>query len=115
SGMLPIALGEATKTVSFAMEGKKTYRFTVAWGEERTTCDLEGEVTARSEVRPSWAQIEAALGQFTGEIMQVPPAFSAIKLGGERAYDKARAGEAVDLAPRPVSIESLGLIASPDP
>lgn len=114
SGMLPIALGEATKTVSFAMEGRKTYRFTVAWGEERTTCDLEGEVAARSDERPSPNQIEAALPQFTGAIMQAPPAFSAIKIGGERAYERARAGEVVDLAPRPVRVENLRLLAIPD-
>jgi tRNA pseudouridine55 synthase len=115
SGLLPIALGEATKTVPFAMEGKKTYRFTVTWGEERTTCDLEGEVSKRSDLRPTSAEIEAILPRFTGNFLQIPPAFSAIKVGGERAYDKARAGEAVDLAPRPVFIESLRLTAMPGP
>jgi tRNA pseudouridine55 synthase len=114
SGLLPIALGEATKTVPFAMEGKKTYRFAVRWGEERTTCDLEGEVSARSEIRPSVAEVLAILPRFIAEFLQVPPAFSAIKIGGERAYDKARAGEMVDLAPRPVFIESLKLLAAPD-
>jgi tRNA pseudouridine55 synthase len=115
SGLLPIALGEATKTVSYAMDGRKVYRFTAAWGEERTTDDLEGQVSARSDIRPSQAQIESILHDFTGVIMQAPPAFSAIKVDGERAYDLARAGEAVDLAPRPVSIEALRLVGIPEP
>jgi tRNA pseudouridine55 synthase len=110
SGLLPIALGEATKTVSFAMEGKKTYRFTVTWGEERTTCDREGEVSALSDSRPSPAQITEILPRFTGTFPQVPPAFSAIKVAGERAYDRARAGEEVELAPRMVSIDRLVLL-----
>jgi tRNA pseudouridine55 synthase len=114
SGLLPVALGEATKTVPFAMAGKKTYLFVVAWGEERTTGDLEGEITERSDARPSRAEIEALLPRFTGNIMQTPPAFSALKLGGERAYDKARAGQAVELAPRPIVIDSLKLIAVRD-
>ncbi len=107
SGLLPIALGEATKTVSFAMDGRKIYRFTVKWGEERSTDDREGPVTAISDSRPSSASIESLLPQFRGEIMQAPPAFSAIKIQGERAYDLARSGEAVDLAPRPVFIAKL--------
>ena len=111
SGLLPIALGEATKTVSHAMDGRKIYRFTAQWGEERTTDDLEGEVSATSARRPSRDEIESILPRFTGEIMQAPPAFSAIKVDGERAYDLARAGEAVDLAPRPVFIEELKLVA----
>lgn len=115
SGLLPIALGEATKTVPFAMEGKKFYRFTVTWGEERATCDLEGEVSARSEQRPSVAEILAILPRFTGRFPQIPPAFSAIKIAGERAYDRARAGELVALEPREVLIESLTLLAIPDP
>jgi tRNA pseudouridine55 synthase len=115
SGLLPIALGEATKTVPFAMEGKKVYRFTVTWGEERTTCDLEGEVSERSERRPSKAEILAVFPRFTGRFRQIPPAFSAIKVGGERAYEKARAGEPVALEPREVFIESLVLLAVPDP
>ncbi len=110
SGLLPIALGEATKTVSHAMDGRKVYRFTVKWGEERTTDDLEGEVSARSDNRPSRDGIESILASFTGEIMQAPPAFSAIKVAGERAYDLARAGEEVQLAARPVVIESLRFI-----
>jgi tRNA pseudouridine55 synthase len=112
SGLLPIALGEATKTVSHAMDGRKIYRFTAQWGEERTTDDLEGEVSATSARRPSCEEIESLLPRFTGEIMQAPPAFSAIKVDGERAYDLARAGEAVDLAPRPVLIEELKLVAA---
>ena len=114
TGLLPIALGEATKTVPFAMDGRKVYRFTVRWGEERSTADLEGEVTASSVTRPSRAEIEAVLPRFVGEIMQVPPAFSAIKVDGARAYDLARAGEAVELAARPVHIEALRLLEAPD-
>jgi tRNA pseudouridine55 synthase len=114
TGLLPIALGEATKTVSFAMDGRKVYRFTVRWGEERTTDDLEGAVTASSEKRPSREDIESLLPEFAGEILQAPPAFSAIKVAGERAYDLARAGEAPNLAPRPVVIESLRLLETPD-
>jgi tRNA pseudouridine55 synthase len=114
SGLLPIALGEATKTVQWAMEGRKVYRFTAAWGEERTTCDLEGEVSAVSATRPSRRDIETIIPQFEGGILQAPPAFSAIKVAGERAYDLARAGEAVNLAPRPVTIEKLNLVDMPD-
>jgi tRNA pseudouridine55 synthase len=114
TGLLPIALGEATKTVQWAMDGRKIYRFTVKWGEERSTDDLEGQITASSVARPSQQGIESILTQFQGEIMQAPPAFSAIKVDGERAYELARAGEAVDLAPRPVQIEKLSLTACPD-
>ncbi len=114
TGLLPIALGEATKTVNYAMDGRKVYRFTARWGEERSTDDMEGEVTAQSDKRPTGAEIEAILPRFTGEILQAPPAFSAIKVAGERAYDLARAGEAVNLAPRPVQIEDLWLIDMPD-
>ncbi|MFN4142160.1 tRNA pseudouridine(55) synthase TruB [Aestuariivirga sp.] len=114
SGLLPIALGEATKTVSYAMDGRKIYRFTARWGEERQTDDLEGEVTARSDRRPTRQDIEAILPRFTGEILQAPPAFSAIRVAGERAYDLARAGVAVDLAERPVAIEALRLVEIPD-
>jgi tRNA pseudouridine55 synthase len=114
SGLLPIALGEATKTVSYAMDGRKVYRFTACWGEERTTDDLEGEVSATSDRRPSGKEIELILPRFTGEIMQAPPAFSAIKVDGERAYDLARAGEAVELAERPILIEALRLVDVPD-
>lgn len=115
SGLLPIALGEATKTVSYAMDGRKVYRFTACFGEERSTDDLEGEVTATSGRRPVQSEIESILPRFTGEIMQTPPAFSAIKVDGERAYDLARAGEAVELAERPVLIEALRLVEMPDP
>ncbi|WP_374309619.1 tRNA pseudouridine(55) synthase TruB [Dongia sp.] len=104
TGILPIALGEATKTVPYVMDGTKTYRFTLKFGEQRTTDDAEGEVIARSDVRPSQAAIEAALPHFIGLIDQVPPQFSAIKVGGERAYDLARDGETVDLAPRQIRI-----------
>ncbi len=114
SGLLPIALGEATKTVHWAMAGRKTYRFTVKWGEERSTDDLEGKITATSVARPSQVGIESILPRFQGDIMQTPPAFSAIKVGGERAYELARAGEAVNLAPRAVHVEKLALTACPD-
>ncbi len=114
TGLLPIALGEATKTVNWAMDGTKTYRVTVKWGEERSTDDLEGAVTAESSTRPSQYDIESILYQYSGDIMQAPPAFSAIKVAGERAYDLARAGEVVDLAPRPVRIDELRLIDCPD-
>lgn len=110
TGILPIALGEATKTVPAVQDGKKLYRFAIKWGEETTTDDAEGTVSERSSVRPNADEIRAALPGFTGEIMQTPPAFSAIKVDGERAYDLARAGEVVELAARPVYIESLQLI-----
>ena len=101
SGGLPIALGEATKTVPFVMDGRKRYRFTVAWGEERDTDDTEGRVTRTSELRPSAEAIRALLPRFTGLIEQIPPQYSAIKVQGERAYDLARDGETVELKPRP--------------
>ena len=115
SGLLPIALGEATKTVSFVMEGRKVYRFTVRWGEERDTDDAEGRVTATSPERPTAEAIRALLPRFTGHITQVPPRFSALKIEGERAYDLARDGEVVELAPRPVEIHRLELVATPYP
>jgi tRNA pseudouridine55 synthase len=114
SGVLPVALGEATKTVAWAMAGSKTYRFTLRWGEARTTDDREGEVTERSERRPDRPEIVGVLPRFTGEILQVPPAFSAIKVEGRRAYALARAAESVVLAPRPVRIDRLALLAQPD-
>jgi tRNA pseudouridine55 synthase len=114
TGVLPIALGEATKTVPFVMDGRKEYRFTLRFGEARATEDAEGEVTAISEVRPTDSTICDVLGRFTGEIEQVPPAFSALKVDGQRAYDLARAGESVDLKPRRVSIERLQLVGRPD-
>ncbi len=110
SGALPIALGEATKTVPFVMDGRKRYRFTVAWGEERDTDDTEGRVVATSDKRPSVEAIKALLPQFTGTIMQVPPKFSAIKIQGERAYDLARDGEVVELQPRPIEVHDLVLV-----
>jgi tRNA pseudouridine55 synthase len=114
TGILPIALGEATKTVAFMVDADKAYRFTIAWGRTTATYDREGEVTARSGVRPSVAEVEAALPAFVGEISQVPPAYSAIKVGGERSYELARAGQAVELAPRRVTIHSARVAEAPD-
>jgi tRNA pseudouridine55 synthase len=114
TGILPIALGEATKTVPYAVDGVKCYRFTVRWGAASSTDDAEGEITATNEARPRREEIEAALVRFTGEIMQVPPAFSAIKVDGHRAYDLAREGETVELAARPVQIDALELVDMPD-
>jgi tRNA pseudouridine55 synthase len=114
TGVLPIALGEATKTVPYVMDGAKTYRFTLKFGEQRSTDDAEGEVIATSEKRPTRAEIEAALPAFIGLIDQVPPQFSAIKVAGERAYDLAREGETVDLAPRQIRIIEFRLIACPN-
>lgn len=110
SGMLPIALGEATKTVPYVMDGAKVYRFTITWGEERSTDDLEGQPTRTSEQRPDEAAILALLPKYTGVIMQVPPQFSAIKIGGERAYDIARDGETVDIPAREIEIARLELV-----
>ncbi len=114
SGMLPIALGEATKTVPYVMDGTKVYRFTVTWGEERSTDDLEGEPTKTSDKRPSVADVEALLPNYTGVISQVPPQFSAIKIAGERAYDLAREGETVDIPAREVEIDRLEIVGTPD-
>lgn len=110
SGILPLALGEATKAFQFVAANTKTYRFTVAWGAERSTDDLEGEVTRSSDYRPSQAEIESVLHIFQGDIMQSPPAFSAIKVEGARAYDLARKGEEVLLPPRPVRVDELKLL-----
>jgi tRNA pseudouridine55 synthase len=115
SGCLPIALGEATKTVPFVVDARKSYRFTIRWGEERDTDDAEGRVVAASDMRPDQAAIEALLPRFTGDIEQVPPRFSAVKLDGERAYDLARDGEAVELAPRTVTVHRLDLVETADP
>ena len=115
SGSLPIALGEATKTVPFVVDSRKTYSFTVRWGEERDTDDAEGRVVNTSETRPNADAIRAQLPCFTGAIEQVPPRFSAIKIAGERAYDLARDGEQVELAPRTVEIHRLELVDIPDP
>ena len=114
SGILPIALGEATKTVPFIMDARKEYRFTLRFGEARSTEDAEGEVTATSDVRPGDSAIGAALPAFLGEIEQIPPAFSALKIDGQRAYDLARAGESVELKSRRVLIERLEMVGRPD-
>jgi tRNA pseudouridine55 synthase len=107
SGGLPVAMGEATKTVPFVMDGRKRYRFTVTWGEERDTDDTEGRVTQTSDQRPGVEEIRALLPQFIGHIQQIPPQYSAIKIQGERAYDMARDGEIVPLQPRPVEIHEF--------
>jgi tRNA pseudouridine55 synthase len=114
SGMLPIALGDATKTVPYVMDGRKIYEFAVSWGEERTTDDLEGDITQTSESRPNAEDIKAILPKYMGVIDQVPPQFSAIKIAGERAYDLAREGETVDIPSREVEIFRLTLLACPD-
>jgi tRNA pseudouridine55 synthase len=114
SGCLPIALGEATKTVPFVMDGRKTYHFTVRWGEERDTDDAEGRIVAESPARPTPDLIRVLLPRFTGTIAQVPPRFSAIKIDGERAYDLAREGKVVELAARPIDIHRLEFVAMPD-
>ena len=114
SGVLPVALGEATKTVSILQDGRKRYRFTIRWGEQRTTDDAEGEIVATSDRRPDKAAIEAALADFTGTISQVPPAFSAVKVGGERAYALARDGVAISLEPRQVEIHNLRFLGALD-
>lgn len=110
SGILPIALGEATKTIPFVQDGLKTYEFTVTWGERRDTDDSEGEIIAKSDVRPEKSAVEATLPAFIGHIEQVPPRYSAIKVDGERAYDLARDGEDFELKSRQVYIETLRLI-----
>jgi len=115
TGVLAVALGEATKTVPFAMDAEKTYRFTACWGEGRDSDDAEGAVTGSSAARPSKAEIEQALAAFTGTVRQTPPSYSAIKVEGERAYDLARDGETVTLEPRTVFIRSASLLATPDP
>ncbi len=114
TGLLPVAFGAATKTVPYVMDGTKTYHFTLKFGEARDTDDADGTVIATSEVRPTDAEIEAALPAFRGDIMQVPPAYSAIKIGGERAYDLAREGQVVEIAARPARIDRFDLIARPD-
>ncbi|MCB1395710.1 MAG: tRNA pseudouridine(55) synthase TruB [Rhodobacter sp.] len=114
TGVLAVALGEATKTVPYVTDATKCYRFCVRWGASTTTDDAEGTVIEHRDTRPTEDQIEAALGAFRGHIEQVPPQFSAVKVEGERAYDIARAGEAMDLAARPLFVESLTLVARPD-
>jgi tRNA pseudouridine55 synthase len=110
TGILAIALGEATKTVPFAMDSDKAYRFTARWGESRDSDDAEGAVTGTSDARPTRAEIEAMLPRFTGTLTQVPPAYSAVRVGGERAYDLAREGEEVVLEPRPVEVYEARLL-----
>jgi tRNA pseudouridine55 synthase len=107
SGVLPVAFGEATKTVPFVQDGEKAYRFTIQWGTETDSDDADGQITAQSEARPQPEAILAALPHFIGTILQLPPAFSAIKIAGERAYDIARDGETPQLTPRPVTIHEL--------
>ena len=114
SGVLPIALGEATKTVPFVMDGRKRYRFTVRWGDERDTDDSEGRTINTSDARPNADAIRTLLPGYTGTIEQVPPQFSAIKIAGERAYDIARDGQTVPLEARPVEIHALELVEMPD-
>jgi tRNA pseudouridine55 synthase len=114
TGILPIALGEATKTVPFAVDGEKAYRFTVRFGAETDTDDAEGQVVRTSTLLPTLEDIENVLADFTGEISQVPPAFSAIKVDGNRAYDLARAGEKVELEARFIVVEDLRLVDMPD-
>src|SRR5262245_22789776 len=110
TGVLPVAFGEATKTVPFVQDGEKTYRFTVCWGIETNTDDCEGEAVAQSANRPTAGEIAALLPRFTGTLAQQPPAFSAIKIKGERAYDLARSGEVPDLSARIVTIHAFDLI-----
>jgi tRNA pseudouridine55 synthase len=112
TGILPIALGEATKTIQYAQDHDKVYLFTVTWGEERNTDDAEGEAVATSETRPTEQQIIASIPRFLGNIMQTPPKFSAIKIDGERAYALARAGEDIEMVARPVTVYALRLLAA---
>jgi len=112
TGILPIAFGEATKTVPFVQDGEKAYRFTVRWGTETDTDDADGRIAAQSDLRPTAAEILALLPGFIGTILQLPPSYSAIKINGERAYDLARDGEAPVLTPRPVTIHALDLLSS---
>ncbi|NWG91285.1 MAG: tRNA pseudouridine(55) synthase TruB [Parvularculaceae bacterium] len=114
TGVLPVAFGEATKTVPYVMDGAKTYRFTAKWGEATTTDDREGDVIARSDRRPTRAEIEAVLPRFTGAIEQVPPQFSAVKIDGARAYDLAREGATIALEARTIDIHDLTLVDIPD-
>lgn len=114
TGILPIAMGEATKTVAWIMDARKSYEFTIRLGEARDTDDAEGHVVATSPLRPTDDEIRVALPTFLGEIQQRPPNFAAVKVQGERAYDLARRGEAVELEPRPVQIHALTLTGRPD-
>ncbi|KAB2885357.1 MAG: tRNA pseudouridine(55) synthase TruB [Albidovulum sp.] len=114
TGVLAVALGEATKTVPYITDALKCYRFAVRLGAQTNTDDAEGEVIATRDLRPSDAEVRAALGPFRGEILQVPPQFSALKVDGERAYARARSGEEMDLAARPLWVESLEMTGRPD-
>jgi len=114
TGLLPVAFGAATKTVPYVMDGTKLYRFTLRFGEARDTDDADGTVTKTCDARPDNAAIEAALPRFCGDIMQVPPVFSAIKVAGERAYDMAREGRAPVLEPRPARVDRFVLVERPD-
>ena len=115
TGVLPIAFGAATKTVPYVMDGTKLYRFTLRFGEARDTDDADGQITAATDVRPTDDRIRAALPAFTGDIMQVPPAFSAVRVAGERAYDMAREGRPAALAARPAHVDRFELLERPDP
>jgi tRNA pseudouridine55 synthase len=115
TGVLPVAFGAATKTVPYVMDGTKLYRFTLRFGEARETDDADGKITETTQDRPTDRRIAAALPQFLGDIMQVPPAFSAVKVAGERAYDMAREGRAPVLEPRPARVDRFELIERPDP
>ncbi|TYB77570.1 tRNA pseudouridine(55) synthase TruB [Maritimibacter fusiformis] len=115
TGVLAVALGEATKTVPYITDALKAYRFTVRLGQATNTDDTEGEITATSDARPTDGEIVAALGAFTGDIMQVPPKFSAVKIDGERAYELARDDEDFEIAARPLWVEELVMVARPDP
>src|SRR5579863_4572951 len=114
TGVLAIALGEATKTIPYVVDGDKRYRFVARWGEARDTDDADGKAIAWSDIRPSRQQIGEVLPKFIGELMQMPPAYSAIKVAGERAYNLARSGEAPALAARPISIFAARLVEIPD-
>jgi tRNA pseudouridine55 synthase len=114
TGVLPVAFGAATKTVPYVMDGTKLYRFTLRFGEARETDDADGKITATSCDRPTDKAIEAALPQFVGDIMQIPPAFSAVKVAGERAYDMAREGRAPVLEPRRARVDRFELVERPD-
>ena len=110
TGILPIAMGEATKTIPYCQDRLKTYSFSIVWGQQRDTDDAEGDIIATSDKRPAEDEIKAALPAFTGEIEQVPPQYSAIKVDGQRAYDRARSGKATDLKARAVHVETLELV-----
>lgn len=113
-GILPIALGEATKTVQWAMDARKEYVFTISWGSSTASQDAEGEIVATSDVRPTREQVALALGKYSGRILQVPPRYSAIKVDGERAYDLARQGDSFELAAREVDIHEASVLSMPD-